>query len=276
LGFFLKLAGEEGRSEPNFVARRIAWYPHTPLGDLGMDAGLFDGLRPGPLTSRSRECFYQLLAAAGRAERGQLLHRAQADLRQSGEPQVSVVPLFNQPATQRGRLVVLSGTAREVVLIRVDDEDVRTRFGIDHYYQISLFTDDSQGNPLVFCVREIPAGMPTGKGPEFGEYVTAAGFFFNSWAYRSQVSAESPEGGPQVQLAPLLIGRGVVWQPPPPETGHPVASAIAAGLFVLVLSIIWLVLWRHSRGDKRFHDRTLARHLAGKPDLSGIKEPPGK
>lgn len=274
-GFFLKFAGEDGRSEPNFVARRVAWYPHTPLGDLGMDVGLFDDLRPGPLTARSRECFYQLLAAVERAEPGRLLGQAQAELRQSGASQVSVVPLFNEPATQRGRLVVLSGTAREVVLIRVDDEDVRSRFGIDHYYQISLFTDDSQGNPLVFCVREIPPDMPTGKGPGFGEYVTAAGFFFNSWAYRSQVPTEAPDAGPQVQLAPLLIGRSVVWQPTEPPAKNPIVGAIAAGVFALVLLIIWIVLWRHSRGDKRFSDQTLDRHRGGKPDLSGLDKPPG-
>jgi len=281
LAFFLKLQGGDGdQSEPVFVARRIAWYADTPLGKLGMDVGLLDDLRPAELpdgreaarrlrdmrlTSRNRECFYQMLAAAGRAEPGQLLGEAEEPLRESGKESYSVEPLFNDPGSQHGRLVVLSGTAREIVMIRVADEDIQARFGIDHYYQISIFTDDSQGNPLVFCVRELPEGMPTGKGPGFGEYVTAAGFFFNSWAYRSQGAAEGSGPGSQWQLAPLLIGRDVIWQKHQPQSGSSMAGAIAATLFALVLAVIWFLLWRNSRRDKRFHDKTLRRHLVGEP-----------
>jgi len=310
IGFFLKLGrNETGEPEPVFVARRVAWYPDTRLGNLGMDIGLFDDLRPdgqeeggpgdpraGPrprlrdmrLTARNRECFYQMLAAAGRAEPGELIREAQQELRRSGAESCSVVPLFNEPTRQHGRLVVLSGTAREAVLIQVPDQDVQARFGITHYYQVCLFTDDSQGNPLVFCLRELPDGMPTGRGPQFSEYVTAAGFFFNTWAYHSQRPPENGQSASQWQLAPLMIGRDLVWHPRQPTSRNPVAGAIAAAVFVLVLLGIWLVLWRHSRGDKRFYEHTVRRQLAGdsdiafdrsaleaedKPDFSGLEEP---
>ncbi len=65
-----------------------------------------------------------------------------------------MVPLFNEPASQRGRLVLLSGSARDVLRVDVPDRDIQERFGIRHYYQVHLFTDDSQGNSLIICVRE--------------------------------------------------------------------------------------------------------------------------
>jgi len=268
-GMFLKAGSEEAGRRPIFAARRLAWYPPTRLGELGMDVGLFDDLRGGQpddsarhrrleelrLTKRNRECFYQMLAAVGRARPGELLEAAEQELRRTGAERFSVVPLFNEPAGQQGRLVLLSGTAREVIRIVVSDPDVVDRLGIDHYYQIALFTEDSQHNPLVFCVRELPDGMPTGGGPEFGEDITAAGFFFNTWAYRSRQPADA--SGPRWQLAPLLIGRQPVWHRVEKRAANPVAGAVAGGLFVLALLAVWLILWRHGREDKRLRDARL-------------------
>jgi hypothetical protein len=290
LALFLKLGSKTpDQPLPIFVTSRIAWYPPTPLGDLGMDVGLFDDLRPGAsadpweeeqgprpgtsvgdlrLTARSRECFYQLLSAAGRAEPGALSALAAGELKRTGRDRFSVVPLFNEPLEQQGRLVVLSGTARQVIAIRVSDEDVVSRFGIDHYYEVSLFTEDSQGNPLVFCVRELPEGMPVGEGAEFGEYVTAAGFFFNKWAYRSRRSADPALAEPEWQLAPLLIGRDLKWHPRRSAPASPLLGAIAGGLFVLALLGVWLALWRSSRRDRQFRDEVIARQFAPAPGVS--------
>lgn len=287
-GIFLKLGEEQGgQPVPYFVAPRIAWHPADGLGDLGMDVGLLDDLKPPGsddgqppaadadrrklndlrLTQRNRECFYQMLAAAGRAEPGELILEATGRLKASGLDQFSVVPLFNDPTGQHGRLAVVSGTAREVIRIRVEDEDVQARFGIDHYYQVFVFTDDSQGNPLVFCVRELPEGMPTGSGTKFGEYVTVAGFFFNTWAYQSRKPPDPTNSQSQWQLAPLLIGRDLVWHQRPQSAADPTAGLIAGGVFVLVVLAVWVALWRYSRGDRQFHETTIARQ---REDLSGV------
>lgn len=296
-GLFLKLGENEG-PRPVFVAPRMAWYPPTRLGSLGMDLGLFDDLSragDGPpdasslkdlqLTGRNRECFYQMLAAVGRAKPGQLLDEATEQLKRTGQERFSVVPLFNQPDKVQGELIVLSGSVRQVIPVRVSDEDVLARFGIDRYYQLFLYTPDSQNNPLVFCVRELPKGMPTGEGIRYNESVSVAGFFFNTWAYRNRQSGEIGEG--EWQLAPLLIGRGLKWHPPTKPARNPWLGAIAAGLFVLALLGVWLALWRNSRGDKQFHDQTLSRQFApdsGKslndiglqaetnPDFSGLEK----
>jgi hypothetical protein len=307
LGFFLKLGDEaEGMPTPVFAARRIAWYPDTLLGSLGMDVGLLDDvwqeeLAGGPdgraagidirklrLTDKDREAFYQMLAAVGRAEPGQLLREAQRGLAAGNRTSYSVVPLFNQPKTQVGRLVVLTGNARRVVPIRVSKHTTAQRLGIDQYYEIYLFTEDSQSNPLVFCVRQLPPGMPTGEGGQYGERVTIAGFFFKTWAYRR--AAQDDPGKTQWQLAPLLIGREPVWMPQRPVESDPMYGAIAGGLFVLALAAVVLLVWLYGRRDREARKRTIERQLApeagilldrldldahGGPDFRGIAEADG-
>lgn len=291
-GMFLKFAGQDtDRPVPVFAAARIAWYPPTRLGELGMDVGLLDDVVNRTALGRARrtgsydvekdealraaderEAFYAMLGAVGRASPGQLLRDAEEllreapdELKQRDRNAFSMVPLFKEPEKQQGRLVVLEGTAREVVRVRVDDPDIRARFGIDHYYNIFLFIDeprvrDSLEYPLVFCVRELPKGMPTGEGPEYGEHVRVAGFFFKLWTYPVAPPDEAPGGpGAPRQLASLLIGRQPVWYPQRRSLINPTAGAVAGGLFVLAILIVWLVLWRSGRGDKRFHDQTLTK-----------------
>ena len=307
---FLKLGSDDvQRPSPVFVTSRVAWHPPTQLGDLDFDVGLLDDLHPRQsageqqrqsprqpersrvadlqLTGRNRECFYQMLAAAGRTAPGELAGKATDDLRQTGRDRFSVVPLFNDPVDQRGRLVVLSGTARQVLPVRVSDEDVLSRFGIDRYYQVFLFTEDSQSNPLVFCVRELPEGMPIGEGAQFGEPVTVAGFFFNTWAYRNRRLGVAATSEDEWQLAPLLIGRDLQWRGGDKPASNPYLGAIAGGLFVVALLGVWLALLRYSRGDKEFREKTIAPQFAldsgmsldnigldadGKPDFSGLDE----
>jgi len=259
-GLFLKLTDDDPqRPMPMFVARRIAWHPDTVLGNLGMDVGLFDGVQNRKrLLGAEREAFYQMLDAVGRAEPGELLRLADDELRRTGKDRFSVVPLFMEPESQHGQLVALSGTVRRVVPIRVKEPDVVERFGIDHYYELALFTDDSEDNPLFFCVRELPEGMPIGEGADFGEHVRVAGFFFKLRLYPLELpDAEGPAR--RGQLAPLLFGREPVWYPQQKPATNTMFQAIAGGLFVLVLLGIWLGLWRYGRGDKQFHDQTLVK-----------------
>ena len=310
LGLLLKLeSGDPARPMPVFVAQRIARYPKTPLGDLDMDVGLLDGVkdqRPVAHWERGRtkdfrwmrtgweqaywerECFYQMLAAVGRAKPGQLLREAEELLesasnrkrRADGEA-FSVVPLFNDVPDQRGRLVVLSGIVRRVERIRVEDPDVRARFGIDHFYQLALFTPDSQNNPVFFCVRQLPKGMPLTLEPDYAEEVRVAGFFMKTWSYETSQQKMTADGKPtgelRRQLAPLLFGREPVWYRQgtgKPSLLTPTVELIAGCLFVVAMLGVWLGVWQYGRGDRQFHDRTLARiHTIDSPDaLEGIDE----
>jgi hypothetical protein len=258
-GLLLKF-GEtaDGRSEPFFAAARMAWFPDTPLGRLGMDVGLLDDLRPeesGPadgdfaalagshldrfrLTTRNREAFYQMLAAASRAAPGQLEEWAAAE--RTGGASDSVVKLFNDTLSQQGRLVTLAGQAREITEVRVGDDDIRQRFGLDRYYVVFLFTPDSQDNPLAFCTRQLPAGLSPGGGPRFNEPVRVTGFFFNTWAYRSRETEAA--GRAKWQLAPLIIGGTPIREPPPaaaPRLLGPRGLLAAAALIAAAAWVAW-------------------------------------
>ncbi len=281
-GIFLKVAGETAeKALPVFVTPHIAWYPPTPLGDLRMDVSLLEDVQNRrPLTGKDREAFYQLLAAAGRAKPGELRNLAKQRLAKAhssvawtdrqGRHRWSVVPLFNEAERQHGVLVEFEGTARRAERIEVRDPDIVARLGIDHYYQIALYPPDSQGNPLWFCVREIPDGMPLGADAQYAEHVRVAGFFFKTWAYRrGRYPEEISEGeqGPW-QLAPLLIGKEAVWYPPATSVMNPRIGIIAGGLFVLTLACVWVAMWRYSRGDQEFHRRTIAKEYAVQPGVS--------
>ena len=117
------------------------------------------------------------------------------------------------PKTRSANSSSLEGTVRRVTRIDVGKSpdgapsDVARRFGIDHYYELDVFTDDSQNNPIVFCVRELPPGFPIGDG--LHEPVRIAGFFFKSWSFESRRATlpTAPDGTPRRrelrQFAPL-------------------------------------------------------------------------
>lgn len=267
IGFFVRVA--DGGADldtsadvrPVLVARRIAWFPANVLGDLQMDAGLFDELSGRPeWAAEDRECFYQLLAAAGRTGPRQLLRQA--------PKQSPVEPLFNDPKNQRGKLVALTGTARQALLVRVDDADIQARFGIDHYYEVEIFTEDSQGNPLTFCVRELPKGFP--EGGKIQEPVRIAGIFLKKWSYRLQSAGGAAEADEQAarrrQLAPLIIGSGPIWLKPPP-IDYRLSTTIFVVLFVVMTLVLCLVVWWLNRSGERFH-KQVVRRLITTPDRS--------
>lgn len=227
---FLKVGPSTGtRPMLLFVAARVGWHPATVLGRLGMDVGLLDALHDDrPLTGADHEAFYQLLAAVGRGDSG--ASETAADRSDS------VVPLFNQPRAQRGRQVVLEGTARSAIKVDVDDRDIVARFGITHYYQIGLFTADSQENPLIVCVRQLPPGMPAGDGPDYRETIRVTGFFLKKWSYRP---AGAMAGSAAHQTAPLLIGREPIRFAPPRPAHDELAQWITGG--VMVAAGLWLI-----------------------------------
>ncbi len=265
VGCFLKWSrGDDGRAEPVFAATRLEWFPDTVLGRLGVDAGLLDSLvdRKTVLASE-RECFYQILSAVGRAKPGSLLREAGAELKATGRSAFSAVPLFEDPKANRGKLFAFTGLVRRVVRVVVEDPDIVRRFGIREYYEMSLFTEDSQGNPLTFCVRAIPEGMPTGQGPDYAETVTVAGFFLKTWAFHSEYASRVASKGDQKtlpkQLAPLLIGREPVWHARRAEDRSSYWGLAAGGAFIVLLLFVWLILRRLAKEDALRNRQYLAR-----------------
>ncbi len=261
-----------------FVSTRLAWYPQSLLGRLQMDVSLLDDVRDRT-DLVEREAFYQLLAAVRRAadgvlrrdaqeqlaERRQVLQRlvrnrdldpqsladAERELERANEGASDVVPLFNDPAAQRGKLLVLSGEALRAIRIRVDDPDIVHRFGIDHYYEIEMVTPDSQTNPIVCCVAALPPGMPIGDA--IHENIRVTGFFFKSWAFDTHRSAagEGGSGGKKLrQVAPLLIADTIEQVARPVGFDARQSWQLAGGLCVLILACA-AAMWYIRVADRR-------------------------
>ena len=280
-----------------FVADRVAWYPPTLLGFLGMDYGLFDDVRDRTALTE-REAFYQMLSIArrmspnyiemqvrrlikdqletqGRLARNRDLpaqQRADAEraLERARDGATDIVPLFNEPATQRGQFVVLKGEALRAIKVRVDDADIAKRFGIDHYYEIEIVTPDSQNNPVVCCVAEVPPDMPLGNS--IHESVRVTGFFLKSWAFDTRKSlADATPGRPRPQqTAPLIIGNRVelLLQP---RIGRPTQSIALATALAIVLAICGAAMWMLRRSDRRAQAR-LAEQRGSLPERISVDE----
>lgn len=236
-----------------FATDRVAWYPKDRLvGRLGMDLGLFDLIQDRQkIDAKERETFYQLLAAISRAKPGTLFAAAEAKLgkKEDGRQRwTSAASLFNQPEQARAELALLTGDVRRAIRVEVRDPDIVERFGIRHYYELYLFTPDSQNNPVVVCVPELPAEMPIGSGPNYCQRIEVAGIMLKSWAFTSDENAQA-EG--ERQLAPLLIGSKPVWVRMPESAESPWPGTIAVAGMVVGLFVIWYFLRRGGRSSRR-------------------------
>ena len=252
-GMFLKLG-----DQPIFAAKRLAWHPNKHdaaagigadqvfLGDLEMDVGLWDNVvdRSG-LGGGDREAFYQLLAAMGRTK--------PANLAEKSTTQFDFADLLRTPEKFHGRLLTIEGTARRAAKIIVSDEDIRQRFGIDHYYEVYVFVQlekkivfkkgDEQlefnAFPVACCVRQLPPGMD--EGDNIRQNVRVSGAFLKLWLYESpQMTQFDPR---QMQPSPMLIGLEPELIPnssPPNEYLGPIIGT----LFVLSLLGVWMFVWR--------------------------------
>ncbi len=265
--FFLKYGPLDKQTDKPrhsyFIATRIAWHPDTPLGNLGMDYGLFDELDSKPLppgrkipfptdctlNERNRECFYQELAAVKRAldpkkfaeikklaltERDELWNMRDPRHTMTVERQsYPVEALFNDPIAQRGNLFWLTGRVRRIVAIPVEAPDVRTRFGIEQYYNIYMFTSDSADNPIVINVLELPEGVQTGDGAGFGIDLSVPCFMFNTWMYRRADESK----GHAYQLAPLLFApKALKYEVQQSERSNVISNGI---LLLMALIIVY-------------------------------------
>jgi len=268
---FLKLGDAQEENPPLiFAAGRVAWLPdrtagekqvgpsHVALARLGMDAGQWELVRKTNgrgLVEEDREAFYQLLAALNRP--------GASELRGGGQQPLDVVPLLEQPAEHQGELMAVEGLARRVMKVPVSDRDVRSRFGIDHYYEIDLFVSLGDRSlkfgkgkqdqepavyhhdfPATLIVRELPPGLA--EGENLHQLVRADGVFFKIWTYKSAFSAKFD----QAQPAPLFVAaRSSVVRTQ--TVANWVVSTLVLIAFGLAASVVVVIAWWQRSGERR-------------------------
>lgn len=261
-GVFLKTASVEGKSSQLVVvADRVRWFPEKAnvefkttdrdvyLGKLGMDAGLWDQVRQKnlrPLSETDREGFYALLAAMEQAK--------STDSQFEQAPKIDIASMLAKPDEHFGQPVVVDGTLRRIDQIKIEESDIRTRFGIDHYYVLYVFVplrnqrirwgrDKDDANARVFenefpvsvCLTTLPPDLKA--SPTIHEHIRLTGTLFKIWLY-----TPAGAGKDLPQPSPMVIGNEVQlikFQPRSNVAMNWIAGAFFAALMVLVGFAIW-------------------------------------
>lgn len=306
LGFFLKLGRPlAGGMQLVLAAPRAMWFPDRAdpargigpdqlyLARCGLDIGLFDAVRSRngkSLGLADRECFYQLLAAVGRA--------AEDSFRRHARRPLDLAGLLRDPASQHGRMMTVHGTVRRVVSISVGEKDIRERFGIGRYYQVDVFVplgdlvvrigEPPPGKdaptftasfPVTVCALDLPAGLQ--EGENLSQDVVIPSVFFKVWAFRSEYMSAFEDG--RRQPSPMFVARL------PQVVGEAQArrsrGAVAAGFILLaVLAGFSYGIWKWERRDERLRRKWFLRRSAAIPseqpvrsdsDAAGPAERPG-
>ncbi|MEQ8790446.1 MAG: hypothetical protein RIC55_29390 [Pirellulaceae bacterium] len=294
-GLFLKRAPateqEQSDGEPGpltFVANRMGWHPDQPdeklgvqpvhvfLSQKGLDLSEFDSL-----IDRSKalppEPFYQLLAAVGQAD--------EAELEKYSEP-FSLVDLLQDPKSQRGRVIDLTGHAQQMTKILVDNPDARRRYGIDYYYEIDMFVklpgevklvdpnDPSKAlwykqYPVTVCVRELPEGLSEPSKPStyqtINRDITVPAVFFKVWAVSTARVRQVDND--RMQFNPLFIGGRPQLLEYEQLTGPWLGIGVAAA-FAVALIAVWVGVWRSQKGDQRVDQQTIRKQFEVQPGQS--------
>lgn len=228
------------------ILSELEWYPkdHLP-GKLGMNVASFDRvpvypasalntlqkiadplrseqikrkkdsvLRALRFTEDDTDLFYGLLSVLKKTKINPLKEEARKNF--------STVDLFNRPEQYQGQAFFIRGHVRRALYIPIVNKDQQKRWGLNGYYQLYLYTDDSQGYPLVLSVPELPEGMPVGSEREFREEVEIAAIFCKTWAYKidkpipdtqSALNHTEKKGEENWIRAPCLIGSDLRWIP---------------------------------------------------------------
>ncbi|MBN2023762.1 MAG: hypothetical protein JW809_13325 [Pirellulales bacterium] len=151
---------------------------------------------------------------------------------------VTRIELFEQLPAYRGELVTVRGTVRGALR----KEPPSNAAGIARYDQLWIEPEDSPGWPVVVYCLELPEGFPTGDG--LAEPVAVTGFVFKRWLYRSKRGME---------VAPLLLARGVDWRPRPPgvPAAPPRGTDFLWAAAVALLVAVAVTYYVHRRTRRR-------------------------
>lgn len=254
------------------AATDVAWTPPTPLGRLGVDYGLFDGvvddrkLEPG-----DSPAFWAVMAAATRTTPREIAAAAGG--------RTDILPLID-PAQKwfgrhRGDPVVIEGVARVARRLTIDEPEHRAAVGSDHYWELEVFVDtpplEVNGRaqdryPIVCCVRSLTDGMPSGDS--ISERVRVPAFAFKRYAYRLRDAVISSSLGDseikdERMVTPLVIGPLAEWLPPPSTAGASnLLFWVFGGITAAVACLMAYSTWSAGRQARR----TEAARRAALPD----------
>lgn len=183
------------------------------------------------LTGNENPAYYGLLNKANEISQQELAENAKEFIQQRRtEAKLSTfVDMIRNTKEFRGQPVVMKGH----ILQTLEYEAEENSFGIEHLYEATLYTEDSQSHPTTIVFLEKPENLPLGGETVNG--VTVYGYFLKTYLYPSSDKA--------TRKAPLILAKTLTVQPPkvaklPTETNPMIYWGIGGGLAVLVFVII--------------------------------------
>ena len=254
-GWFFKLLAhlpeEPERRAPMLLAGELSLATQEAGGLTAVDPAWWNVVRDrtaGILDAES-DLYYRVLkigadqpvAELRRAAEEHVAARREVVPRYQQHPQLAFntfVDLFEYPQANHGQPLVLSGHVRSWKSYPAGSNS----YGLKTLYELWLFPEDGQQNPVVVITTSIPEGLPrlTGES-DLIDHVKVEGWFFKLYGYRAQQ---------KMLLAPMVLAARVSWQPiadpAPPEW---LAPAIGLGTMV-VLGVIVCFVWRSTRRDR--------------------------
>lgn len=205
-----------------------------------------------PRRAEESEAIYQILCVAATKAPGELHREARKD--------VLFANLFNDPGEYRGKPVHIRGILRR--LVRWEGKELKNAYGIPHFYEGWVFTEDQPHNPIQILFTKLPEGLE--PGTELKENVAFDGYFFKLFAYQALDR--------KWHAAPMLLGYELDWQRVPTSNIAPNAILTLLGIASVFL-LAGLAIWWQSKRDESLAEKIRAR--AGPPPTPemGFLEP---
>ncbi|MDB5348668.1 MAG: hypothetical protein JWP89_7045 [Schlesneria sp.] len=225
----------------------LAQQPTTLNGGETVNPVFLDSIldySPG-IRFEERDAYFRMLELAWQTPLSKQEEFAQnfAEARRQSNPQYArrkpdqfpvVVDLYQHPEDYRGRPVSIRGTMR--ALTKIDPGKNNREIG--EAYEGWIFTDDSQGNPVVVVFLSKPEGLKVGG--DLTEEVRLTGYFMKMYGYQSQEKARK---------APLIMAGAVEWRKgPEPWKAQPLGAEVYLGITMIVF-LLGFVWWQGNRRE---------------------------
>jgi hypothetical protein len=165
--------------------------------------------------------------------------------------------VMEQPSRYRGQVIHVEGLLKQ--LRRYDPPLSAKQAGVVSLYEGWIFGSHYATQPWCVVFTELPRGLQLGDG--LNVPVSADGYFFKRYSYRSRGSGPRSTKAKPWPEAPLLIGRTLTLPAGPAEVeqgeGEWMNHLLPVFLILLGVSLavaIGLGLW-YRRGDRKVHAR---------------------
>jgi hypothetical protein len=163
--------------------------------------------------------------------------------------------MYFDPFAWQGQPVTFHGRVRRI------DESVEedNEYGLERLYQVQIFPDDSQNNPVIaFCI-ELPKGIK--PGTQNIDDASVTGYFFKWYGYQAEKDN---------RYAPLILAQRLEIEEPAEERDDRISLTTAVGLIAAILFLAGISVLFTNRDRRIRREREASRLENEPPDFSQL------